>query len=197
MRQVGLGRLVLNILFAFSAGKWTVQQAAELSVAAPTIEASLDGRFLSGLKDERVKAEAFFSGLGVSSPVTPEVRIYRGLCQDLKGFLGGFPSVMLGAFDLGGEGVEVEAALQAFWRAGDFVLCISNMFLTIAQSSSGFKVSSVLLKARLARAFPPPVFLAVYLELGFALCRAWTRPSWLTRCARRCMQPRSAPMPRA
>jgi 6-phosphogluconate dehydrogenase len=31
-------------------GKWTVQQAAELSVAAPTIEASLDGRFLSGLK---------------------------------------------------------------------------------------------------------------------------------------------------
>jgi 6-phosphogluconate dehydrogenase len=28
-------------------GKWTVQQAAELSVAAPTIEASLDSRFLS------------------------------------------------------------------------------------------------------------------------------------------------------
>ena len=32
------------------AGKWTVQQAAELSVAAPTIEAALDGRFVSGLK---------------------------------------------------------------------------------------------------------------------------------------------------
>ncbi len=29
-------------------GKWTVQEAAELAVAAPTIEASLDGRFLSG-----------------------------------------------------------------------------------------------------------------------------------------------------
>ncbi|KAB2608837.1 6-phosphogluconate dehydrogenase [Pyrus ussuriensis x Pyrus communis] len=38
-------------------GKWTVQQAAELSVAAPTIAASLDCRYLSGLKEEREKAE--------------------------------------------------------------------------------------------------------------------------------------------
>lgn len=37
-------------------GKWTVQQAAELSVAAPTIAASLDCRFLSGLKEERESA---------------------------------------------------------------------------------------------------------------------------------------------
>ncbi|OQU75706.1 hypothetical protein SORBI_3010G009300 [Sorghum bicolor] len=43
-------------------GKWTVQQAAELSVAAPTIEASLDSRFLSGLKDERVEASKIFQG---------------------------------------------------------------------------------------------------------------------------------------
>lgn len=35
-------------------GKWTVQQAAELSIAAPTIASSLDARFLSGLKGERV-----------------------------------------------------------------------------------------------------------------------------------------------
>ena len=30
-------------------GKWTIQQAAELSVAAPTMEAALDARFLSGV----------------------------------------------------------------------------------------------------------------------------------------------------
>jgi 6-phosphogluconate dehydrogenase len=29
-----------------------VQQAAELAVAAPTIAASLDGRYMSALKDE-------------------------------------------------------------------------------------------------------------------------------------------------
>lgn len=49
-------------------GKWTVQQAAEMSVAAPTIEASLDGRFVSGLKDERVKAAKFYDKLGVKAP---------------------------------------------------------------------------------------------------------------------------------
>lgn len=49
-------------------GKWTVQQAAELSVAAPTITASLDGRYMSALKDERVAASSFFAGLGVKEP---------------------------------------------------------------------------------------------------------------------------------
>ncbi len=49
-------------------GKWTVQQAADLSIAAPTIEASLDARFLSGLKDERVAAAAVFEKLGVPQP---------------------------------------------------------------------------------------------------------------------------------
>ncbi len=55
-------------------GKWTVQQAAELSVPAPTIEAALDGRFLSGLKDERVGAAKIFSDLGLKEPTKHEVR---------------------------------------------------------------------------------------------------------------------------
>ncbi|CAI5507215.1 unnamed protein product [Closterium sp. Naga37s-1] len=47
-------------------GKWTVQQAAELSIAAPTIAASLDSRYISGLKDERVAASAVFAAAGLS-----------------------------------------------------------------------------------------------------------------------------------
>ncbi|CAL9767527.1 unnamed protein product [Musa acuminata subsp. burmannicoides] len=47
-------------------GKWTVQQAAELSVAAPTIASSLDSRFLSGLKEERVRASKVFQSGGFS-----------------------------------------------------------------------------------------------------------------------------------
>lgn len=39
-----------SLLSPAHSGKWTVQQAAELSVAAPTITASLDGRYLSALK---------------------------------------------------------------------------------------------------------------------------------------------------
>jgi 6-phosphogluconate dehydrogenase len=37
-------------------GRWTVQEAAERGVAAPTIAASLDTRMLSGRKEERVNA---------------------------------------------------------------------------------------------------------------------------------------------
>jgi len=43
-------------------GRWTVQEAAEQSVAAPTIAASLDARYLSARKDERVKASTILSG---------------------------------------------------------------------------------------------------------------------------------------
>jgi 6-phosphogluconate dehydrogenase len=53
-------------------GKWTVQQAAELAIAAPTIEAALDGRFLSGLKDERVAAAKFFDSQGLKAPTPAE-----------------------------------------------------------------------------------------------------------------------------
>jgi len=45
-------------------GKWTVQQAAELSVAAPTVASSLDARFLSGLKGQRVAAAAKYAAAG-------------------------------------------------------------------------------------------------------------------------------------
>eukprot|EP00887_Chlorella_sp_A99_P000722 scaffold5.g722.t1 len=49
-------------------GKWTIQQAAELAVAAPTMEAALDARFLSGLKEERLAAEEVYRGMGVEPP---------------------------------------------------------------------------------------------------------------------------------
>merc|ERR1719460_874859 len=49
-------------------GKWTVQQAAELSVAAPTIASSLDSRFLSGIKGERLAAAKIFEGVGAKQP---------------------------------------------------------------------------------------------------------------------------------
>lgn len=43
-------------------GRWTVQEGAERSVPAPTIEAALDARFLSGRKEERLEAEKVLSG---------------------------------------------------------------------------------------------------------------------------------------
>lgn len=43
-------------------GRWTVQEAAERSIAAPTITASLDARYLSARKEERVYASKILSG---------------------------------------------------------------------------------------------------------------------------------------
>ena len=43
-------------------GRWTVQEAAEQSVAAPLIAAALDSRYISGRKEERVAAFNFLKG---------------------------------------------------------------------------------------------------------------------------------------
>lgn len=58
-------------------GKWTVQQAAELSIAAPTIEASLDARFLSGLKEERVEAAKVFKSSGLDDILSEQIQHQR------------------------------------------------------------------------------------------------------------------------
>lgn len=43
-------------------GRWTVQEAAEQSIAAPVIAAALDGRYISARKEERVSAEKLLQG---------------------------------------------------------------------------------------------------------------------------------------
>ncbi|KAL3742970.1 6-phosphogluconate dehydrogenase, decarboxylating 1, chloroplastic [Eucalyptus grandis] len=70
--EYGDGELVDKILDKTGmkgTGKWTVQQAAELSVAAPTIAASLDCRYLSGLKEERESASKILKEAGLKEDV--------------------------------------------------------------------------------------------------------------------------------
>jgi 6-phosphogluconate dehydrogenase len=43
-------------------GRWTVQEAAEMNVAAPVIAAALDGRYISARKEQRVKASKILNG---------------------------------------------------------------------------------------------------------------------------------------
>lgn len=43
-------------------GRWTIQEAAERSTAAPTMAAALDARYLSGRKAERVEAAKILKG---------------------------------------------------------------------------------------------------------------------------------------
>merc|ERR1719215_1995770 len=51
-----------KILGMKGTGRWTIQEAAERNVAAPTMAASLDARYISGRKDERVAASKILMG---------------------------------------------------------------------------------------------------------------------------------------
>mmetsp|Transcript_27636 Transcript_27636/g.36259 ORF Transcript_27636/g.36259 Transcript_27636/m.36259 type:complete len:486 (+) Transcript_27636:184-1641(+) len=43
-------------------GRWTIQEAAERSVSAPTMSGALDARYISGRRDERIAASAILKG---------------------------------------------------------------------------------------------------------------------------------------
>jgi 6-phosphogluconate dehydrogenase len=59
--------LVLDKAGQKGTGKWTSHVALDLGVAIPTIHAAIEARFLSALKDERVKASQSISGPPVES----------------------------------------------------------------------------------------------------------------------------------
>ena len=66
-------------------GRWTIQEAAERSVAAPTMAASLDARYISARKDERVRASSILKGPDMTSA---EIPVNKGqLLDDLKAAL--------------------------------------------------------------------------------------------------------------
>ncbi|KAL3694810.1 hypothetical protein R1sor_008461 [Riccia sorocarpa] len=85
--EEGQGELVDKVLDKTGmkgTGKWTVQQAAELSIAIPTIAASLDSRFLSGLKEERVEAAKAFKEYGVSDILASKDIDKKQLIDDVR-----------------------------------------------------------------------------------------------------------------
>ena len=53
-------------------GKWTSQNALDLGVAIPTINAALEGRILSAYKDERMEASKVLTGPAASYDGDPE-----------------------------------------------------------------------------------------------------------------------------
>jgi len=76
--------LSLLTLVLLPSGKWTVQQAAELSVAAPTITASLDGRYMSALKEQRVAASQVFASQGVKVKAITASHVHDVFDDDLR-----------------------------------------------------------------------------------------------------------------
>ncbi|KAL7526347.1 hypothetical protein ACHAWF_001735 [Thalassiosira exigua] len=66
-------------------GRWTIQEAAERSVAAPTMAAALDARYVSARKDERVRASSVLKGPDMTSA---EIPVHKAqMLDDLKAAL--------------------------------------------------------------------------------------------------------------
>ena len=63
-------------------GRWTIQEAAERSTAAPTMAAALDARYISGRKAERIEASKVLKGPGAMPKVPKEQ-----LVEDMKAAL--------------------------------------------------------------------------------------------------------------
>lgn len=101
-------------------GRWTVQEAAEQSVAAPTIASALDTRYISGRKDERVEAEKVLEG-PTETPVVDKSQIIKDLqaalyCSKIVSYAQG-----LGIIKAASEKLDwnVDLALCArMWRGG-------------------------------------------------------------------------------
>lgn len=60
-------------------GKWTVQEAAEVSVSAPAISSALDSRYLSAKKEERVNASTILKGPSIKETIIDKNKFIEDL----------------------------------------------------------------------------------------------------------------------
>jgi 6-phosphogluconate dehydrogenase len=102
-------------------GRWTVQEAAEQSVAAPTIAAALDARYLSGRKDERVAAEKILEGPEGSQLSVDKTQIIEDLqaalyCSKIASYAQGL-AIIKAASDKNGWNVDLGLCAR-MWRGG-------------------------------------------------------------------------------
>lgn len=101
-------------------GRWTVQEAAEQSVAAPGIASALDSRYLSGRKDEREAASKILEGPTEKPPVDKEQLLSdlrKALyCAKVASYAQGL-GIIKAASDKNGWGVDL-ALCARMWRGG-------------------------------------------------------------------------------
>jgi 6-phosphogluconate dehydrogenase len=101
-------------------GKWTVQEAAEQGVAAPAIASSLDARYLSARKEERMNASTILQGPkeypNVSKPQILEDLAAALFCSKICSYAQGL-DIIKNASDQHGWNVNL-AQCARMWRGG-------------------------------------------------------------------------------
>ena len=102
-------------------GRWTVQEAAEQSVAAPVIAAALDSRYISGRKEERIIASKTLKGPTADMPAIDKDQFVSDLqqalyCAKVTSYAQGM-GIIKAASDKHEWGVDL-ALCSRMWRGG-------------------------------------------------------------------------------
>lgn len=125
--------LVLDKAKQKGTGKWTSQDALDLGIPIPTIDAAVSARQMSGLKDERVLAESSFAGkletktgIDISSEVMENALHLSFLITYAQGV-----SLLEAASIEHGMDIDLEASARV-WRAGCIIR--SNMLEPLRQA---------------------------------------------------------------
>ncbi|HEY9793459.1 MAG TPA: NADP-dependent phosphogluconate dehydrogenase [Candidatus Obscuribacterales bacterium] len=118
-------------------GKWTAEQAQELAVPTPTIDAALTARLLSALKDERVRASEHLPGPNPTSVQVDKQKLLAALADAL--FASKICSYAQGMALIKAGSVEYKwgidlAECAAIWRGG----CIIRAKM-LAQITEAFR----------------------------------------------------------
>ena len=101
-------------------GRWTVQEAAEQSVAAPLIAASLDARYISSRKSDRLIASKILEG-PADKPIVDKEQIIKDLqsalyCAKIASYAQGLAIIKAASDNMGWD---IDLALCArMWRGG-------------------------------------------------------------------------------
>jgi 6-phosphogluconate dehydrogenase len=102
-------------------GRWTVQEAAEQSVAAPVIAAALDGRYISSRKEERIVASTILQGPTSNMPAVDKEQLLSDLqgalyCAKVASYAQGM-GIIEAASTKHGWGVDLSLC-ALMWRGG-------------------------------------------------------------------------------
>ncbi len=112
-------------------GKWTSQDAMDLGVPLPTIDAAVAAREMSGLKDERLRAEALYGGTtGVSLTTQQVADAFR--CAQILTYAQGFAQLASASVEYG-YNLKMDLVAR-IWRAG---CIIRSVFLQSIMDAYG------------------------------------------------------------
>lgn len=144
--------LILDKAGSKGTGKWTSQQALDLGVAIPVIDAAVSARTLSGLKEERMKASALYP-VGSHKTAAPRAELEEFLEEALfSGFALAYAqglSMLSKASDEWNMNIPLPDVIKV-WRAG----CIIRSAM-LGQFSAALQLDpdsgSLLLNREIAR----------------------------------------------